>query len=245
MVQPQVVHFGSGHHNDDLASSSKRVMQGASWKRQRVVVILPSAELMPVKVAFSQWSLIFPPNQSVHRMLALGMEVGEAYSNSISEVLAHPELSQWEYILTIESDNTPPADGLVRLLEQMEKHPEYACIGGLYWCKGPGGCAHIWGDPSDPILNFRPQVPRVGELVECVGTSMGFNLWRMSLFKDQRLRRPWFKTLNGAEGLGVGTQDLYFWGDARKYGYRCAVDCAVKVGHHDHAGTFGIPDFTW
>ena len=48
-----------------------------------------------------------------------------------------------------------------------------------------------------------------------------------------KLRRPWFKTLNGSEGGGVGTQDLYFWVDARKYGYRCAVDCNVLVGHYD------------
>ena len=74
-----------------------------------------------------------------------------------------------------------------------------------------------------------------GGLVECVGTGMGFNLWRMSMFKDDRLRQPWFKTLNGAEGTGVGTQDLYAWGDFRKYGYRCAIDCGVKVGHYDMA----------
>jgi hypothetical protein len=24
-----------------------------------------------------------------------------------------------------------------------------------------------------------------------------------------------------------------FWSDARKYGYRCAIDCAVAVGHLD------------
>jgi hypothetical protein len=61
---------------------------------------------------------------------------------------------------------------------------------------------------------------------------MGFNLWRMSMFKDTKLRQPWFKTLAGSEGLC--TQDLYFWGDARKHGYRCAVDCGVLVGHYDH-----------
>src|SRR5258707_12773264 len=109
----------------------------------------------------------------------------------------------------------------------MDKHPEVSCIGGLYWCKGPGGCAHIWGDISDPVINFRPQAQRQNELVECYGTSMGFNLWRLKTFKDERLRKPWFKTLTGIEGQGVGTQDLAFWGDAKKYGYRCAVDCGV------------------
>src|SRR5207344_1588586 len=117
-------------------------------------------------------------------------------------------------ILTIEHDNMPPFDGVVRLVEKMEKHPEFACVGGLYWCKGPGGPPHIWGDVKDPIVNYRPQVPDPGGgLVECVGTSMGFNLWRLKMFKDERLRKPWFKTYNGTEGIGIGTQDLAFWSD--------------------------------
>ena len=71
-------------------------------------------------------------------------------------------------------------------------------------------------------------------MIECNGVGMGFALWKMSIFKDERLRKPWFKTIAGREG--AGTQDLYFWGDARKYGYRCAVDCAVCVGHIDGNG---------
>ena len=54
--------------------------------------------------------------------------------------------------------------------------------------------------------------PRPGEVQECCGTGMGFNLFRMSMFKDEKLRKPWFKTMASAQG--VGTQDLYFWGDA-------------------------------
>lgn len=234
-----------GYHNSKLEESTKRVIEGGTWKKQRIVVILPSSDLIPAKVALSHWSLAFPPNQAVHRHLALGSEVGEAYSTAISEILAHPDLSQWEYILTIESDNMPPSDGVIKLIKQMEAHPELACIGGLYWCKGEGGCAHIWGEIADPQVNYRPQPPRAGELVECYGTSMGFNLWRMSMFKDDRLRKPWFKTLDGSEGSGIGTQDLYFWNDARKYGYRCGVDCSVLVGHYDHEGKFGIKGFTW
>jgi hypothetical protein len=173
-------------------------------------------------------------------MLALGMEVGEAYSQSIEAILSHPDLSQWEYILTMEHDNMPPPDGLVKLMAQMDKHPEYHCIGGLYWTKGPEGVAQLWGDPADPVLNFRPQVPRAGQLQEVCGTGMGFNLFRLSMFKDKKLRRPWFRTLTGIEGTGMGTQDLYFWGDARKYGYRCAIDNNVLVGHYDFAN-----DIVW
>lgn len=235
----------AGFHNSDLAKSTLRVIEGGTWKKQRIVVVLPSSDLIPAKVALSHWALAFPPNQGVHRMLALGCEVGDAYTRAITEIIAHPDLSQWEYILTIEADNMPPFDGVVKLIKQMEAHPELSCIGGLYWCKGEGGCAHIWGDISDPVVNYRPVAPRAGELVECYGNSMGFHLWRLSMFKDERLQRPWFRTLDGSEGKGIGTQDLNAWNDFRKYGYRCAVDCSVLVGHYDHEGKFGPAGTVW
>ena len=230
--------FG-GINNADIEGTSARLIKGASWKKTRVVVILPAGESIPAKVALTHWNLIFPPNQGVMRILAQGMEVGKAYSEAIEQVLAHPELSQWEYILTLEHDNTPPQDGILKLIAAMDEHPEFACIGGLYYTKGEGGVAQIWGDVTDPLVNFRPQPPDPnGGLVECVGTGMGFNLWRLATFKDERLRKPWFQTIAGGEG--VGTQDLFFWADARKYGYRAAIHCGVKVGHYD-AGS----DFCW
>ncbi len=230
-MKPQLLSqsFG-GEHNQDLIKTETRLIKGGSWKKQRIILILPAGDSIPAKVALSHWNLIFPPNQGCLRILAQGMEVGDAYSTAIEQVLSNPELSQWEYILTIEHDNMPPNDGILKLLEDMEAHPEFACIGGLYFTKGEGGVAQIWGDPKDPILNYRPQLPIPGQLVECCGTGMGFNLWRLKMFKDPQLKRPWFRTVAGKEG--VGTQDLAFWSDARKYGYRCAVDCGVMVGHY-------------
>lgn len=231
-MKPQLVvtDFG-GVHNSRPDETRARLIKGGSWKKQRIIVVLPASDLIPAKVALTHWNLAFPPNNGVVRMLALGMEVGDAYSTTIGQILGHPDLGQWEYLLTIEHDNTPPGDGVLRLCEQMEEHPEFACIGGLYFTKGSGGVAQIWGDIKDPIINFRPQPPDPqGGLVECYGTGMGFNLWRLSMFKDSRLRRPWFHTQKVG---GVATQDLYFWSDARKYGYRCAIDCSVRVGHYD------------
>lgn len=224
---------GAGYHNNQIEQSGQRVLEGNSWKKQRVVMLIPAGKSIPTKVYLSHCSLIFPPNQACYRMAAVGMEVGEAFSTSLEEILGHPELGTWEYLLTVEHDNIPPVDGLIKLLDRMEKNPEFHTIGGLYWTKGEGGVPQIWGDVKDPIINFRPQPPSfTGELVECNGTGMGFTLWRLQMFRDSRLRKPWFKTVAGTEG--VGTQDLYFWGDARKYGFRCAIDCAVKVGHYDN-----------
>lgn len=246
MKQQLVIQDMSGAHNSNLEEVCSRIIKGGSWKRQRVIVVIPAGETIPAKVALSLWNLVFPPNNGVVRILAQGMEVGEAYSVAIEGILQHPELSKWEYVLTVEHDNAPPVDGVVKLIERMEEHPEYSAISGLYFTKGFGGVPQIWGDIKDPIVNFRPQPPDVnGGLVECYGIGMGFALHRLSMFKDERLRKPWFKTLKGKNGEGVGTQDLYFWGDARKYGYRCAVDCSVRVGHYDLEGKFGPPDMMW
>jgi hypothetical protein len=220
-----------GQHNLN-PNTNERLSKSGSWKKQRIIVILPADDMIPAKVALSHWSLIFPPNNAVVRILAQGLEVGEAYSNSIEQVLNHPELSKWEYILTMEHDNMPPNDGVMKLLERMEEHKELSCIGGLYYTKGEGGVPQIWGDINDPVVNFRPQIPIPGKLVECMGTGMGFNLWRLKMFKDPELEKPWFQT--AADKSGVGTQDLRFWANARKFGYRCAIDCSVLVGHYDH-----------
>lgn len=235
MGKPEIIvqDFG-GEHNKNLKQTRARLLKGGSWKKQRVIVLLPAASMIPARVMLAYWNLAFPPNQAVYKMLAQGMEVGEAYSSMIEQIVNHPELGQWEYVLTVEHDNAPPPDGLLRLLESMDSHPEFAAIGGLYFTKGEGGCAQIWGDVKDPILNYRPQPPDVsGGLVECYGTGMGFTLWRMSTFKNPDLPKPLFKTL--ASASGVGTQDLAAWTELRKFGYRCAIDCSVKVGHWDAA----------
>jgi hypothetical protein len=235
--------FG-GRGNEDVEATRARLLQGSSWKRQRTIMVIPASNLIPAKVYLSHCNLIFPPNNGVVRMLALGMEVGDAYSQAIANILAHPELGQWEYLLTVEHDNCPPPDGVLNLIKRLEERPEFDAISGLYYTKGEGGVAQIWGSPQqDPVINYRPQPPQPGQLVEAYGLGMGFCLYRLSMFRDDRIPRPWFRTKAGADG--VGTQDLAFWGEARKYGHRCAVDCACPVGHYDFDGKFGPPDTMW
>jgi hypothetical protein len=233
-----MIYVGSGVNNQDIEKNYRKIIRGSSWKKQRVVAVIPTAEKMDTVVALSHWSLIFPPNQPNVKFAAIGCEVGEAYETTITDIVTHPEMGEWEYILTIEHDNIPEADGLLKLVKRMEEHPEFAAISGLYWMKGPGGVPQCWGDPTDPVLNFRPIAPKEGEIIEVNGIGMGFALWRMSMFKDHRLRegrdgkpRPLFKT--EVDKDGHSTQDLYFWMQAKYCGYRCAVDCDVKVGHYD------------
>ena len=219
-----------GQHHADIEHTYARLLQGFSWKKQRVVIVMPSADTIHARVVLSWLNLLLPPNQAHARVLALGCEVGEAYTSAVHDILHHKEWSEWEDMLTIEHDNLPPPEGALRLFAGMEQHPEYAAIGGLYFKTGREGqlCAEIWGDITDPEYNARPQLPRTdGGLVECYGVPMGFTVWRLDMFKDTRLRKPWFKTFADC------TQDLYFWEDAQRHGYRCAIDCGTKVGHYD------------
>jgi hypothetical protein len=243
-MEPQLISsYSEGKHNANLDETISRLTQEGAYKDLSCVMVVPCFGQIPTKAVASWMNLFSAPNAKFVRIFAVGMEVGVAFSSAVSSILSHPDLSNYKYMLTLEHDNLPPPDGIIKLLRRMEANPEYACIGGLYFTQGPGGCAQIWGDPKDPVTNFRPQKPLAGELVECCGTGMGFNMWRLSMFKDPKLRQPWFVTQTKD---GVATQDLYFWNDARKHGYRCAIDCDVKVGHYDLDGKRGgIPDMVW
>lgn len=238
-MKPQIVIPDYGYHNKDLDATIVRLRDGAQYKDLSCVGVLPGHGSLPIKVHAALKAMYAAPNSRNTWLYPTGMEVGEAYTHAVELILA--QLPDWKYMLCVEHDNVPPPDAMVRILKQMDAHPEYAAIGGLYFTKGEGGAAQIWGDPKDPILNFRPQLPVPGQLVECCGTGMGFTAFRMSMFKDPNLRRPWFITGDGTkEGTGICTQDLYFWTDARKHGYRCAIDCSIKVGHYDASA-----DFSW
>lgn len=241
MTEPVILSsYDPGTNNIDLDKTISRLDKESMWKDLSTIIITPAGGSIPTKVVAAWESMMCPPNNKLVRITTLNMEVGEAYSKCIESILSHPDLSNWKYICTREHDNTMPSDGLIKLLRRMEENPEYSAIGGLYFTKGIEGVAQIWGDPNEFPLNFRPQKPNAeGNLQECTGTGMGFTVFRLDMFKDPKLRKPWFKTLADASD-GYASQDLYFWGDARKHGYRCAVDCSVKVGHYD-----SVNDFTW
>jgi hypothetical protein len=228
-----------GHFNRDLWATNARLSAEGMWKKQRIAWIIPGGAKIDPEVYIAHRSLVFPPNQAMTPIYVRNAEVGHAFDESINACLDHPDIKQWEYILTIESDNIPQPNGVLQLIKAMEKNPQFDAISGLYFTKGEGGQPQIWGDINDPVENYRPQPPVPGKVIECWGIGMGFVLYRMAMFhklKERKVPRPWFKTLGREpEDKGVGTQDLYFWGRvARPNGFRCAVDCDTLVGHFDN-----------
>lgn len=233
-MKPQIIlERDPGVQNRDLEKAQSRLTKGQTYKDLSTIIIIPSRGTMPTKVVQSWMNLMMPMNQKTFRMFMLGMEVGDAYNQAIEYILSNPELSKWKYICTIEDDNCPPPDGLIKLYEGIK---EYDVVGGLYWTKGEGGQPMIYGNPNEIPLSFRPQLPVEESLQPACGLGMGFNLFKLDIFKDSRIPKPWFKTEQSyKEGVGARsyTQDLYFYENAGKLGYKFACDTRIKVGHFD------------
>lgn len=188
--------------------------------------------------------LVKPMNVPVLELMPSGYEVGDAYNKSIEMILANPGLKDFKYILTVEYDNIipfiPNTQGpLMMLYETMEKG-NYDAVGGLYWTKGNPSMPLIYGDPKEgrkkPAGMFKVRHDwKPGDIVECNGMGMGWTLFKLDLFRDKRIKKPWFKTVNAHtdKGPAIYTQDLNFFEKFRKLGYKCAVDTRVRLGHLD------------
>lgn len=245
-----------GFRNAELDFNRTQIIRGASYRDCSTVAIYPTpgTGLLHHKVADSMKYLLVPMNQKLIPFRMVDMEVADAYNAAISMILNNPDLAKCRFILTWEHDNVAPPDGLIKLVETMYSGP-WAGVGGLYWIKGESGAPMIFGDPLDPIPNFRPQPPVIEGVQECRGIAMGFSLFDMDLFKDERMKvdtpmgKGWFRTLNSyspSSGTASGTQDLDFCARAGQLGYRFAVDTRVRVGHVQLEATPTHPaGFVW
>jgi hypothetical protein len=230
-MQAQIVIPNTGGYHNSDPNSASRLQKAKTYKDLSTIIICPTRGQIPAKVVQSWMGLMRPMNQKViGPLFAIGLEVGEAYNQMIESILANPELASYKYILTIEEDNMPPSDGLMKLYENIDK---FDVVGGLYWTKGEEGQPMIYGTPGVIPKNFMPQIPIPESIQPCNGMGMGFHLFKMEMFK--KMPKPWFKTLQEVSGGGarVMTQDLYFYENAAKEGYVFACDTRVKVGHYD------------
>lgn len=241
MASPSETQPEMGRHNANLEASRDRILRGNTYKNQRIIMVVPTRGVIPAKVVQNWMGLMTPMNQPFMRLFVEKMEVGDAYNYALDQILSHPDLSKWEYILTVEEDNLPPPDGILKLIETMNDPRKFAAVGGLYWTKGDGGQPMIYGNPGEG--HFMPQPPTPNAVQECRGLGMGFTLFRLAIFKDARLRKPWFKTVQEytpGQGGKAFTQDLWFFQNLQEFGYRVASDNRVLVGHYDMAG-----DIVW
>jgi hypothetical protein len=221
-----------GSNNENLEESIERVEKSKMYQDLSTVIVCPTRGMFPTRVVQSWMKLIKPTNQIVHGpIFAESMNVDAAYNALIKYVLDHKVLGKCKYILTIEEDNLPPADGLVKLYENTDK---YDVIGGLYWGRSDNSFPMIFGNPEEEGVDMKPLKPIPNTVQPCNGLGMGFTLFKMDIFRN--MPEPWFKTLETVNSDGDPlhlTQDLYFAHNAKVYGYKFACDTRVLVGHYD------------
>lgn len=234
MSEPKIiVEDWQGIHN--ASNYAKRLEDSKSYRDLSTICIVPTRGTISAQIVQNWMGMMTPMNQKFMRVFMIGMEVGAAYEAAIDMILANPELAKWKYVLTLEEDNAVPPDGLIKLYESID---DYDAIGGLYWTKGPAGQPMCYGNPHDFPINFIPRVPLPESVTQCNGLGMGFTLFKLDMFK--KMKKPWFKTMQSYEpGVGVKayTQDLYFFEQATKAGFKFGCDSRVKVGHWDAQGS--------
>ena len=235
-----------GFHNENFEAAKERLMRGNTYKDCSTAIFTPTRGMMHVKVSESHRNLIRPMNQSVAPFPIIGHEVGQAYEQMVDIVRANEQLKKWKYVLTLEDDNIPPPDALLKLIEDINGGP-WAAVGALYWTKGEGGQPMCYGKPNEMPKNFIPWLPDPNSVAECNGLGMGCTLFKMSMLQDTRFERPMFKTLQEyipGQGTRMFTQDLLFFQNAAKLGYRFACSTRVLVGHFD-VNANGGEGFCW
>lgn len=143
-----------------------------------------------------------------------------------------------DYLWWIDDDMTPPVDTLQRLMERMDANPEYAMVGALCYKKSEpyGPCAFISSNTAQEA-NWISREPE--RLQEVSVTGFACLLGRIEAFKavdEATGHHPFLYHRNCGE-------DAFFLREARKLGYRVAVDTGLICGHvgsavFDH-NTFG------
>lgn len=225
-----------GYHNEQFLSRPEyQSIQGNSYKDRSTVCFMPTLSMMPAKVAMSHEGIMKSMNQKFAKIPLIGMEVGEAYETMVNILRTNPELRKWKYVLTLENDNIVPPDGLLKLQEDMEDG-RWDAIGALYWTKGHGGKPMCYGRADVMPRDFIPWVPPPDSVVQCNGLGMGCTIFKMGMLLDERFERPLFKTqqeYSPQTGVKAYTQDLRFFENAGKLGYRVACSTRVLVGHYD------------
>lgn len=232
-MEPRILTGESvGKHNEDLDKSIERVEKSKMYEDLSTIIICPTRGMFPTRVVQSWMKLLKPMNQVVAGpIFAESMKVDDAYNSLISYILNNPYLSKFKYVLTIEEDNLPPSDGLLRLYENMDK---YDVVGGLYWSKADDGFPMLFGDPETGLFDSKPLVPKAGEIQPACALGMGFNLFKLEMFRN--IEQPWFKTVQDVDpinGVTTLTQDFYFYRKAAEKGYKFACDNRILVGHFD------------
>lgn len=214
-----------------------------SYENKSVVCVIPTRGQIDARVVNAWFKLMTPVNHSFVRLFVTGGEVADSYNTAITGIINHPELSKYKYILTMEDDNIPPADGLLKLLNAMieskKENKKYWALSGLYWTKGEDqGIPLFFGNTQNKKYNLEVVPLNENGITECCLIPQGFTLYDMDVFR--KTPYPWFKTVEDFDSSQpildqavASTQDCYFFKKCFEEGLKVGVVADVKVGHLD------------
>jgi hypothetical protein len=168
-------------------------------------------------------------NQKFVRIPVLGSNKYHSFNSTIEQIITSPVFANFKYILLMEDDIIPPYDGLHRLFESIKN---FDVVSGLVWEKGEEGKPQIFGNPKYIPGSYTHVGPENETVQPCLGVSTKYTLFKLSIFRDEKVPKPWFRIIpNHETGKKSQIPDMYFFDNIHKLGYTVAVDTRIKVGH--------------
>lgn len=236
MVDPAILtttDVALGRNNLNLEDARKRLKLSRSSENLSTICIIPHSGNIPAKVVQNWFNLTAGMNQRFLPLMINGNDKNMVYNNTIAQILTSPVSSLCRYILTMEENIVPPHDALWKIFEHMDK---FDVVGGLIWQTGIERVhPMVYGDPDKIPADFLPIPIANDKITPCRGLSTGFTLFKLDIFRDNRVPAPWFRSKIIAEPSDKRNPipDMYFFENIGKLGYKVACDTRVKVGNLD------------
>lgn len=172
-------------------------------------------------------------------------EVGKARNEAAQFVMSMPKDHRPKYLFFFGDDMIAPWDGLVRLYEEAEAN-HWDVLTGLYYWKGEPPTPLTWR--NDKIGRLIPGRDfKVGDVISVDMTGLDFTLIRVSLLEAMDDGNDFFRTgpsirknipkevdeYTSTEAVICHTEDVWFYGKARKLGAKIGVHSGIRIPHLD------------
>lgn len=182
----------------------------------KVLIVVATREKAPQLEVLEK--LEIPSGVQVKLHNVYGVSVHEAYNIAVKTA----KEDKADFMLTVEDDTFPPADGFVKMMKLFLKNRDKKIIiGGWY----PKKTESKEGTPIVVVEGKRQALIPDGEIHEVYTIPMGFTLFPTKVFLDTE--EPYFVTTQHL------TQDSFFSQKARDAGYKLLVDTSIRCKHVD------------
>ena len=161
-----------------------------------------------------------------------GLNVDEARNVIAQEALKR----EADYLLFIDDDIVPPKDGLLKLIDHMEKNKDLGAVTGNYLLKGvPPYSVHTQLDKTTGLVTDLERLKDGTESKQVFESNwligLGFCLIDTRVFKQARF--PWFVCHAKGKDSDVN-EDAHFTETCFENGFKVLVDKSIECLHIDY-----------